>query len=254
MATAEEYATALATRSDLRRVYLHAFDQFAIVSADIPVEFPDINHRYARELTGILLNQGLLVETNVNGDEDVLQTDPTSDETSHETAEQVIDEWLNKAIPLPDYTPASPKPKKGSTKMTATATKTTPESTDFRKCGCGCNENVNGKSNYKPGHDARHAGQVARAIIADPSRESALLATLPSVALQTKASNMVTLWSEKAAKKAEKKVAKVKAEWEDLEPVKIGRWTYPTRKNTKTNVVQRNQKKDGSGEWVDLDD
>ncbi len=40
---------------------------------------------------------------------------------------------------------------------------------------------------------------------------------------------------------------------EDLEPVKVGRWTYPARKRIYTDgaeVVERNQKRDGSGEWL----
>src|SRR4051812_7886730 len=37
----------------------------------------------------------------------------------------------------------------------------------FRSCACGCGENVAPKRQYRPGHDARHAGQIARALIAN---------------------------------------------------------------------------------------
>jgi hypothetical protein len=40
---------------------------------------------------------------------------------------------------------------------------------------------------YRPGHDARHAGAVARAITENPKQAKALLATLPSDALRAKA-------------------------------------------------------------------
>jgi hypothetical protein len=36
---------------------------------------------------------------------------------------------------------------------------------EIRKCNCGCGEAVAGKANYRPGHDARHAGQTGRAAV-----------------------------------------------------------------------------------------
>ena len=62
-----------------------------------------------------------------------------------------------------------------------------------------------------------------------------------------------------AARRAERKAAD-EADWEaaqeDLDPeyfahedVKFGRWTYPARQDHEGNV-QRNTKRDGSGEWV----
>lgn len=35
----------------------------------------------------------------------------------------------------------------------------------FKLCRCGCGEAVAPKREYRPGHDARHAGQIARALI-----------------------------------------------------------------------------------------
>lgn len=43
----------------------------------------------------------------------------------------------------------------------------------FSKCRCGCEENVAPKRHYRPGHDARHAGAVARALIANDSDRAA---------------------------------------------------------------------------------
>lgn len=54
-------------------------------------------------------------------------------------------------------------------------------------CTCGCGEQIGPKATYRPGHDARHAGAVARAIAADPKQEKTLLLALPSPALRAKA-------------------------------------------------------------------
>ena len=61
-----------------------------------------------------------------------------------------------------------------------------------RRCLCGCGE-ATGR-NYRPGHDARHAGQVGRALAQAPDltvdQREALLHELPSLALREKASKM----------------------------------------------------------------
>ena len=64
-------------------------------------------------------------------------------------------------------------------------------------CTCGCGAQVKGL--YKQGHDARHAGNVARAaiarLIADPDTNLAdtsdLVAELPTEALRAKAAKMI---------------------------------------------------------------
>ena len=66
--------------------------------------------------------------------------------------------------------------------------KTTTETTNtgLNACLCGCGDTTRGS--YRPGHDARHASAVARAIAENPRRAKSLLAALPSAALQAKAS------------------------------------------------------------------
>lgn len=68
-------------------------------------------------------------------------------------------------------------------------------------CGCGCGEMANLGRQYRPGHDARHAGQVARAVIA---KEEGALDRLAALApkLQAKAQGMIDRDSKKAAEKA----------------------------------------------------
>ena len=56
-----------------------------------------------------------------------------------------------------------------STKTTATKPATT---TDLSVCGCGCGETT--KATFRPGHDARHAGNTGRALAANPKDKTAL--------------------------------------------------------------------------------
>uniref|UniRef100_A0AAU6R646 MazG-like nucleotide pyrophosphohydrolase n=1 Tax=Micrococcus phage Olihed TaxID=3092209 RepID=A0AAU6R646_9CAUD len=62
----------------------------------------------------------------------------------------------------------------------------------------------------------------------------------------------------KAARKAAK-TAKARREVIEIidyaEGIKVGRWVYPAREikySDDTELVQRNAKRDGSGEWIDL--
>lgn len=96
---------------------------------------------------------------------------------------------------------------KAPTKAKATkAAKSTPKPVPAKakqqvKCGCGCG-NLTART-YKPGHDARHAGQVARSIIKGADPKEALKA-LPTDALRTKAQRMVTRHEVTAQAKAAK--------------------------------------------------
>lgn len=80
------------------------------------------------------------------------------------------------------------------------------------RCGCGNAPRRPGRT-YLPGHDARHAGIVGRAVAglqeAAPDADiSHLLAELPSENLQLKAMRIAATALAKAAKKATKKAAK----------------------------------------------
>lgn len=82
-------------------------------------------------------------------------------------------------------------------------------------CGCGCGQPT--RNTYRPGHDARAAGQVGRALIAGTmSKAEAQL--LLSPALLAKALRM-------AETKATKKTPKTKPATE-TGTVKVGRWIY----------------------------
>lgn len=275
MATEAEYTIAKTARDDIKAVYLHAFDSFATTPSDVADSVESIsNIRYARELIGVLTNQSLLTVQDVNGEEDVWQVaNPgTYDDHTREEAEQVINEWLDKAMPLPEYNPnhnvnnpnrPSQKEKSMNTTTATPKAKPAPKEITFHKCGCGCDANIAGKAMYKPGHDARHAGEVARQIVAARPQGraalDALLAVLPTDALQRKAEGLADLWIAKAdakQKREDERLAKAaakqeaKPEWTDTEPVTVGKVTYPARLHRDGVTVERNSKKDGSGKWV----
>ena len=153
--------------------------------------------------------------------------------------------------------------------MTKTqTTKTTAQTHGSGNYLCGCGELVltMGRSLYRPGHDARHAGNLGR-LVAETGDDS-LLASLPTPALRTKAETVANNARAKAQAKADrdaareaKKTAKattpqVDDEDEDLLPIseiKVGRWTYPVRRDpADREQLQRNERRDGSGNWTAL--
>lgn len=74
------------------------------------------------------------------------------------------------------------KPKAQPVKVTTETVKTKAERP---ACLCGCGDTTSGGS-YRPGHDARHAGQVGRAIAAGGDADT-LVKALPTDALRAKA-------------------------------------------------------------------
>lgn len=140
---------------------------------------------------------------------------------------------------------------------------------EIRTCGCGCGEPVAGKANYRPGHDARHAGYVGREAVQSFDRgqghwdSKEFYGELPSPALRDKALNVARKEIERRAKKeaqgkvkGDKALSSIKgSRRRDVEKqvglgtVKVGRWTYPARE-LENGTVERNVARDGSGEWV----
>lgn len=170
--------------------------------------------RYAREIVGLLVHTGLLVE-----DADGLQIANDTEDVVH---------WVEA------QRQNAPEPKLESNQIKHPC-----------RCGCGFNTNHPG-STYLPGHDARHAGHVARAM-GDPGlsdeQRSKLLEGLPSQALQAKAIDLAMRWATKAEAKGKTRTITATGS------AKKGRWTYPTR-TWSDGVTERNAKRDGSGEWV----
>lgn len=179
--------------TELRETYLHVFDSFATTPSDIVDEVDGVsNVRFARELLGTLVQAGLVAET--EGDEGaVWQTCPdTYDSIDRDEAERRIDNWLNN-------TNTTEEKKMSAAPKTAPSTK----SEGYHPCYCGCGENVPQKSFYRPGHDARHAGNIGRLVAS--TRNEAHFNDLPSERLVIKAKGI-------AAKALEKELAKQERE------------------------------------------
>lgn len=282
------------TRDDIRDTYLFTFNGFAVTPTDVPDAVPGVtNPRYARELLGILVNAGLVsVEEGQDGDVWMTANPGSHDDHTLAEAEAVIDQWLD-SVPSPD-TQHPDNQESDMTDQPATQTTTpTPAKpvkngnpADLPLCRCGCKSPIGRKSTYKPGHDARHAGQVARDIAAttDPQRAELMLASLGSDALRQKAINMADRLQAKTNAKIERKAAKdepqhaseeaieaaieageAAAEAEaDPEPeptpeptvvasntgsVKFGRWSYPVKRDESGQVVRATDR-NGGDNWV----
>ncbi|XAO35668.1 hypothetical protein SEA_FIRECASTLE_61 [Microbacterium phage FireCastle] len=158
--------------------------------------------------------------------------------------------------------------------MTASAA-TQPSTTAALTCLCGCGQITSAKANYRPGHDAAHVSNLLADIVThgDLSQGAVkqYLKALPSLPLQAKLQKAVDNF---AAKKAGKPVTakapqETRTEWvdSDTDAFKAGRWTYPVQhlmlkaemlpaypgEESEYKAHRRNTKRDGSGEWVDLE-
>jgi len=199
------------------------------------------NTRYARELLALGTDKGLLVLTE---DPDLGDVWTLQDETEQVLVRAsdgeryfVESEWLvAEALGVALGRVADAVEKAQADKDKPRRSTRTVDKGDLRKCTCGCGENVAGKSLYRPGHDARHAGQIAREVAADLLNDAAYdhrmaLEVLPTSALRMKA----LAHAERIVAKATKKVKAQPEAQPEPEPqvftgnVKIGRWVYSVR-------------------------
>lgn len=221
------------THSDeLKQVYLLTFDGFGITPGDI-VDATDgtINNRFARELLSTLTEANLLTVTDgEDGDVWQVANPGTYDTHTREEAEDVILAWLG------EYPGKENDMKVPAAAKKTTAKKATPKEKTYHPCYCGCKENVPSTSFYRPGHDARHAGQIGREIAANIATKGfdrrELLNNLPSDKLQAKAELIAEKAIEREAKKS------------------LPKTVDGTTKVGKNEVVAR-RAKDGSVEYLD---
>lgn len=125
-------------------------------------------------------------------------------------------------------------------------------------CKCNCGQTVGPKATYRPGHDARHVSDLLVTIIEHQEFDmvAQYQADLPSVALRAKFAKAVENHLARQSKKATRAKREVVEIVEYAEGIKIGRWVYPAREikySDDTSLVQRNAKRNGSGEWIDLE-
>lgn len=140
-------------------------------------------------------------------------------------------------------------------------------------CNCGCGdplpERKNGKTvettRFIQGHDARFRGILIRAHLTNTEitvRDGAMQTSSSAMQLATNLDlgrknahwvsslqNAQNTFDAKAAKRTNRSTGKQDAY--QLGTIKIGRWEYPARKQG--DVIERNTKRDGSGDWQTAD-
>ena len=104
---------------------------------------------------------------------------------------------------LPEAAPRKRTRKAAPAPATAPETPETEAPAAPSLCRCGCGEETKPGRLYRPGHDARHAGDVARRVVAGAPEAEAELAALPPK-LAEKARRFV---SNRAAESARKEKA-----------------------------------------------
>lgn len=196
---------AITSAADLKAAYLATYHGHSVTPSDIVDTMKArINTRYAREMLATLTDAGLVTKTEDEDGSDVWQTVPTRDEMDEDEAHAKFDEWLDAVAEDAE----KDEPVEEGAQVTGS-------------CYCGCGQSLTGKSFYKPGHDARHAGVVGRAAAEEilnagrlsltPEDDDAF-ADLPSDALVRKskgiAANVLAREATKRANKAKREADK----------------------------------------------
>lgn len=115
-----------------------------------------INSRYARELTGLALNQQLVrIEERAVGDVLIL----TWEGIQHL---ETLDKQDLTRSQGHDLLKVKGKGNQTNERRPAMAKETKIE---FTKCGCGCGEDIGGKATFRQGHDARMVSQLVAAVV-----------------------------------------------------------------------------------------
>lgn len=241
------------TTRDLAFVLRLTYAQAMVVPSDIETASSErINTRYARELLALGTDKDLLVlsEDPEIGDAWTL-SDATSEEMNRADEDDDRDFFTESEAMVALALGQPVEPQKAQTKKDKPRpSDRTADKGDLRKCTCGCGENVAGKSLYRPGHDARHAGQIAREVAADLQNDAAYdhqmaLEVLPTKALRDKALAHAQRIVAKAAKKTKPEPKPEPQVFTGT--IKIGRWSYPVRSHGGTDVEYQQK-----GEWKPL--
>jgi hypothetical protein len=232
----------IVSRDEARDLYMQIFGEFA---SDIEPGSREVVAAINARFQAANSEQSI-VESDVNDNATYWQCFQTYDHWSTEQAEAAFDE----AWPTSDVEVAvTVRKAKASTGTSAPA----------GDCRCGCGATPNKGRGYLPGHDARHAGQVARALIADDSADvwRRLLATLPTEALRSKALAQVTRGNAKAqgAKAPTKRQVRRAPEAEGLTEGFVTHQgdLIPAQRFVRDGevVLNINNDADGSGDWLD---
>jgi hypothetical protein len=208
---------------DLRKVYLHAYSATATDPTIVEQEVDGINGKYARELLKVLTDGNLVVVEDMGG-EDAWVPNLNLETNSQQDAEAAFNDWANdNGLQVKEAKTSKPK------RVDVGA----------HDCYCGCGEQVGGKSFYRPGHDARHAGQIGRLVASTGDKKH--YDALPSEALTNKAKGIAAKVLEKQDAKRKNEAARkqskidkasatpTKADDAVLGKVRVGKGTFEAR-------------------------
>lgn len=179
------------TRDEAYDLYMRIFGDFALGHSDVDdVERTNAVVEAINVRLADVSSQQTIVDDVVNGGERFWQCFQTYDSWTEEQAEAAFNQAWPADLVMDAIAPKAAKPKAARPSTTAPST----------ECRCGCKAITRKGKGYLPGHDARHAGQVARAILADPMTQADVhLAALPTLALRAKALAQVARGNAKAA-------------------------------------------------------
>jgi len=228
------------TGKDLAFVLRLTHSQTLVSPSDIVTASSErINSRYARELLGLGATHNLLVveDDPELGDVWMLNDAPASDLTDASDNPQVDYHATSESMAFDALSIDAPKTGKIKKTEPVKVKSVLDKDGKPRLCTCGCGENLQGKSMYRPGHDARHAGWVARYIAAQPTDEHEFdaLNALPTQALRDKATAHANRIIEKNAKKG--KVQEQPVFTPRRGTIKMGRWTYDVETTPEGQIV-----------------
>lgn len=184
MATKTTAAAADTSIATLRNAYTFIFNEFA-VDYDQVAAYCQVNRRPAREIVATLQGLGIVGVDHVNGNMSnagiAIQSNLTYDDIDLDEA-------------LANFDAAIAAKFTGMVDQVAEVTRTVKVRgavIESALCGCNCGLFTNKNRSYKPGHDARHASQVAKGLALLPEGNDfaygGLLGTLPTPALRNKA-------------------------------------------------------------------
>ncbi len=178
-----------------REVYLALFDSFALSAAEVGWAV-DLTSQAANSVLARLEKAGLVARSRVKGQKALTwQTTQTYDEITRGQAEARFTETYTDDNEEPDMTTTA------ATSPGAATPAPTPT------CRCGCGRTV--KGTFAPGHDAKHASEVARQVVA--TGNVGLIRELPTEALQGKATRIAQRIADQATQAQERAEAKAKA-------------------------------------------
>lgn len=227
------------TREQAKETYLAIYREFAI-------DEKEVNDVVAKALEA----NGLITLSDVNGEYNVWQSWKTYDGTDEAGALAYFDEAWPES--MPEFVvhgtaiPNAPKTK---------APNTGPQVRYVNAyCLCGCGEAPIGRKSYRPGHDARHASQVARRVLGgEPA--TIIGGELSTEALQQKAWAQVKRSNNKAVTSRADAISVPIADgvvhgYVTRNRIKIPAHTMLVSGEQRMNI---NNDADGSGDWLDAE-